>query len=102
MFGEASIGAGALVLIDDQAATNLTVTVANETPRFSGTVHLEAQVADASLIEAYRIRCKPESAELDRLLVHFSRRRDEPVRWNLVTTESEGVADAAPIVRLPG
>ena len=34
-------------------------------------------------------------------LVHFSRRRDEPIRWNLVTTEGVGAADAAALAAAP-
>ena len=85
-----SIADGTLAFVDDEAAADMTVTMANEIPRFSGAVHLDAQLSDTTLVEAYRIACKPESAELDRLLVHFTRRRDEPVRWNLVTPDSEG------------
>lgn len=88
LLGGGSIGEGTLLFVDDEAADDLAVRLANDTPRFSGTVRLDAQITDASLVEAYRIRCKPESAELDRLLVHFSRRREEPMRWTLVDSDS--------------
>lgn len=35
------------------------------------------------------------------MLVHFSRRRDEPIRWNLVAAEGVGTADAATLAAVP-
>ena len=92
---------GALVFAnDDEAARGLDRHGGDgNTPFYAGSVHLDAQVADSTLIESYRLRCKPESAELDRLLVHFSRRRDEPIRWNLATAETAGTGDAASLYR---
>ena len=95
LLGGGPIADGTLSFVDDEAAQDLTVTIANEVPRFSGSVHLDAQVSDTALVETYRIRCQPESAELDRLLVHFSRRRDEPIRWSLVTPDNEGTTGNA-------
>ena len=44
------------------------------------------------LQEEYRLQCKPESAGLQRVLVHFSQRRDAPLRWTLVGAEDEPLA----------
>ncbi len=87
-------GNESLVFVNDDAATqNLAIHFGNAAPQFSGTVRLDACVADNVLVESYRIRCRTESGELDHLLVQFSQRRDEPPRWNwlpMTGSESEG------------
>ena len=77
------------MFVDDEAAQDMTVKLANETPRFSGSVHLDVKWRNA--------RCRIVSDSLQARIGgvgpaagSFSRRRDEPIRWNLVTAEADG------------
>ena len=101
LLGGAPIADGTFVFVDDEIGEGLTVAVATETPRFSGAVHLDAQVADSTLVESYRLRCKPESAELGSIacsLLAPPRRadslesRDDGRRWTRRRRSSRGRA----------
>jgi hypothetical protein len=82
-------GGSALVL--DDAAVGLAVALDSETPRFSGEVQQVVKVTDRMLTESYVFHCTPESAELDRLLIHFSRARAEPLHWRLAPSGAKEI-----------
>ncbi len=64
-------------------ATNLQARLTPRRPRFMATVEVEARVAGGTFDERYRVRCQPELARLDRVVVWLSRQREEPLNWAL-------------------
>lgn len=72
-----------LLFVEDLGATSLRLTVENRLPRYSATIRVKATVADGALYESYSLRCVPDSGEIDRVRVHFSHRREKPMRWSL-------------------
>jgi len=52
--------------------------------RYTAEIKVEARVSAGSLIESYVLRCLPVEAALERVVIHFTRARDEPPRWHLV------------------
>ncbi len=75
---------GSLLLEEDAGAGGLRVSLTGRKPGYSATVRVEANVSDHSLTESYWMRCVPEAGRrVDRVLVRFSRRRPDPLRWSL-------------------
>ncbi len=72
-----------LVFEDNANAAKLRITLQPQSPSYSGTVRVEAGVVDGQLREKYAFHCVPQSARVDRVLVHFSHRRDTPPQWTL-------------------
>ena len=52
-------------------------------PAFSATIRAEATLARDMFQESYWLRCQPESTPVERVLVHFSRERSVPLRWEM-------------------
>jgi hypothetical protein len=52
-------------------------------PAFSATIRAEATLARDMFQESYSLRCVPESAAVDRVMVHFSRQRSVAPRWEM-------------------
>ncbi|HJT31499.1 MAG TPA: hypothetical protein VJ783_05565 [Pirellulales bacterium] len=50
-------------------------------PRYTAELFVDALLTEGKLRENYLIRCKPEGARLDRVLVHFAQSRPTPPRW---------------------
>ncbi|HEV2971624.1 MAG TPA: hypothetical protein VGY55_16730 [Pirellulales bacterium] len=75
---------GGTVFVADRGAAALAVKVGKETPKHSGEIHILLKVADDSLTESYTLTCAPQSAAIDRLLVHFSLARSEALRWTML------------------
>ncbi|HEX5443534.1 MAG TPA: hypothetical protein VFW87_06885, partial [Pirellulales bacterium] len=50
-------------------------------PRYAAEIAVDALLAETSMTERYAIRCKPDGAKLDRVLVHFSQARPAPPHW---------------------
>ncbi len=94
-------GHGGLAFVDNDSAADLQVEIGSQLPRYSGSVQIDARVEDTALVESYRLTCTPESAEVDRLLVHFSRRRGEPPRWSLAAAETESTHGRDVVPDLP-
>ncbi len=92
LVGDESAGSG---LVLDDSSADLAVALESETPRFSGEVQQVVKVADRTLSESYTFHCTPESAELDRLLIHFSRARSEPLHWRLTPSGAKENAVSA-------
>jgi hypothetical protein len=72
-----------LLFLEDPGAAGLRIALENRRPRYSGVIRVKAAVADGILYESYSLRCVPESGEIDGVRVHFSHRRDVPIRWSL-------------------
>lgn len=60
-----------------------TVSLEERPPRYAADLKVEATLTPGPLLEAYRIRCSPESAPINRCLVHFSQARAETPRWSM-------------------
>jgi len=82
---------------DDAGASAVQVGLERGKLKYEATVQAEVTVDGDLLHEDYRLQCQPESAGLQRVLVHFSQRREAPLRWTLV-----GAEDEAPSARLLG
>ena len=80
LLGAAPIG---ILYVADANAAPLTITVNRETPKYTGSIHLDLQVGDDSLQETYTLQCAPEAAAMDHVLVHFSAVRPAPLQWTI-------------------
>ena len=78
-----------VIFVDDELASSTAVALIPQTPSYSAAIHVEAEATDTHLHESYAIRCVPEAAKVDRLLVQFSHRRDVPLRWDFTPEEGE-------------
>lgn len=79
------------VFVDDAQASGVRVALEPQRPSYSATIQVDAAAADAMLVESYVLRCCPEGARVDRLLVHFSQPRDIPLRWSFGNEEQDQV-----------
>lgn len=61
-------------------------------PSYTATIRVEALVEPGRLTETYHLRCLPESASLDRVLVRIVPARSVPLRWSMVGGESESLS----------
>ena len=77
-------------------AASLQAVLEKQKPSYAAVIGVKATVAEATLTESYSIRCTPEAARVDRLLVQFSPPRPEAIRWTL------GGGDAEPLAGAPG
>ena len=99
---KALLGDGAaLAFVVDDAAADATLTIASQTPRFSGNVEFELRVHGHQLEEAYALRCSPVAAAVDRLLVQFSRERNEALQWSIDDAADRSTAIQAAEVAAP-
>lgn len=76
---------------DDAGAAGVQITVESRKLQYEAAIRIEATVDPAGLQEDYYLQCKPESSGLQRVLVHFSQRRETPLRWTLVGGDSESL-----------
>ena len=74
---------GALLFADDEGTQALQVTLRRQTPRVATENYVSLRLEDGRQEEAYRIVCTPESTAIERLQVHISRRRKEPLIWSV-------------------
>jgi len=79
------------VFVDDAQAAGLRVALEPQKPSYSATIQVDAAATDGILGESYVIRCCPEGARVDRLLVQFSQPRDIPLRWTFGSEEQDQV-----------
>ena len=87
---------GELLFHDDAGTGGLQISLENRKPAFHAAIVAEAGVGNGVCQESYRIVCTPRrSTQLDRVVVHFSRRREVPLRWSLAG-ESETQFTARP------
>ncbi len=98
----ALLGDGAaLAFIVDDATAAATLTIASQTPRFSANVEIDLRVHGGRLEEAYSLSCTPVAAAVDRLLVQFSRERNEALRWSIDDAADRSTANPASGVEPP-
>lgn len=64
-------------------AAGLRVGLERPGPLYSASVQVEATLGSGLLAESYRIRCIPAATTVDRLVVHFSFKRPDPLDWML-------------------
>jgi len=83
---------GGLYFADDEGAQALQVRLRQQTPRIATENYVSVRFEEDRQEESYRIVCSPESTAIERLNVHFSQSREEPLSW----TMGEGATD--PIV----
>lgn len=76
-------GADRIVLVDDRRADSLRLTLISERPRYTTDVEMTAHLDAAALLESYRLLVRPQSSPVGRLLVHFSKGREETLQWSL-------------------
>ncbi|MBN2473676.1 MAG: hypothetical protein JXB62_03635 [Pirellulales bacterium] len=74
---------GELLTLNDASAAGLRVSLESQKPTYGGELRVEAGVGDGFFRENYTLRCLPKSARVDRVLVHFSHRREVPPRFTL-------------------
>jgi hypothetical protein len=70
-----------LLFVLDEGADDLKLRLLQEKPRFSAAVQARALVGNDELTESYRLHISPESGELDKLRVYFSRGREAGFTW---------------------
>jgi len=80
-----------LVFLDDAQAASLRVALEPQKPSYTAEVQVEATATDAGWVESYVVRCTPEAARVDRLLVRFSRQRPVPLRWSFGAEDQEQI-----------
>jgi hypothetical protein len=64
-----------------RAALGWSAFLDEQPPRYAAQLKVEATLTPGLLVESYLIRCRPESAPIERCLVHFTQARPEPPRW---------------------
>ena len=72
-----------LLFEHDTGVGGLRVSLEKRRPRYTAELRVEATVAEGSLLESYRLRCHPDAARVDRVLVRFSHTRPAPPHWTL-------------------
>jgi hypothetical protein len=82
-----------MVFVDDAGAAGLSAALQRRRPAYHATIAVEATLSGKLLEESYWVRCVPQSARVERLLVYFSARREAPVQWKL-GSQGEAALDA--------
>ncbi len=67
----------------DAGAGALRVSLIGREAKLSGTIHIDAAVGEGALRETCRLRCLPQSAGVERVLVQFFPRRQTAPRWTI-------------------
>ncbi|MBM4091889.1 MAG: hypothetical protein FJ276_21035, partial [Planctomycetes bacterium] len=75
--------AGGIVFVDNQRAASLAIHVVREEPAYAATCFADVAWDGAAVAEQYRIVCRPESAPVDRVLIHLSQQRPDDMQWSL-------------------
>lgn len=72
-----------LVFLDDANAVGLTIGLERRRPGYAASIAVEAMVRGSLLEETYNVRCVPQAAPVERLVVHLSSYRESPLRWSI-------------------
>ena len=72
-----------LLFVHDRQAERLRFSLHRQSPRYTSQIHVEATVTGDTLVETHRIACVPESARIERVLVHFLLRSESDLRWTV-------------------
>jgi hypothetical protein len=79
---------GELLFRDDGDAAGLRLSLESRRPTYSATTRVEAVVGETTLAENYTFSCTPsKTAPVDRLVVHFSRHREVPLKWSILNMD---------------
>ena len=70
---------------NNAAAREVEIFLEPQKPDYAAAISVDATVSDTSLVESYSLRCVPQKARVERLLVEFSESRPVPLRWTLGT-----------------
>jgi len=80
---------GMLLSLDDRFA-QATLRVERPRPSYAADIHVDAAVQRDRLTETVTIQCTPDTARVERLLIHFSQSREVPLEWNLAGGNNSG------------
>ena len=73
-----------MLLRDETGASALRLSLTSRGPAYAADIRLNAVLAKGTLEESYRFLCTPAAAKpIDRLVVHFSGRREAPLIWSV-------------------
>jgi len=61
------------------------IAVVRQQPLFHGAIEVDVELTRRGIAESYAIRCVPESGPINRVVVAFSHRREEPLVWTSLT-----------------
>lgn len=81
-----------LLFQDGPGADRLQLSLENERASYSADALVDAVVDGDSLTEEYRIRCRPESSRVARVLIHLSQARKPELAWSILGQEERGTA----------
>lgn len=70
------------VILIEPTANQATVSLERVKPTFAGNIRVDAAVQGNTLTETYAIECTPQG-RVERLLIHFSDKRESPLEWSL-------------------
>ncbi len=87
---------GCLLLENHLQTEDVRVRLAQQQASYTGTIRVEASVSDGRLDETYWLRCVPQASGVERIVVHFSQRREVSPQWTLGTEGAEQLT-AAPL-----
>jgi hypothetical protein len=75
---------GDMLLRDNGGSSSVRFTLTSRKPTLSADIRLEAVVSQGVLEENYTFSCAPvKTAPIDRLIVHLTGHRSNPLRWSL-------------------
>ncbi|MBW3595986.1 MAG: hypothetical protein KY475_01780 [Planctomycetes bacterium] len=81
-----------VVFQDTGVSGGVRIFLTRATPNFSAEIAMTASADEAAVREEYRIRVAPTSSRVEEVRVHFSRRRDSEVAWEMVDAPEQSVA----------
>jgi len=81
-----------LVFRHDARAAGLQIAILPQRPSYTAELRVEAAVSGTALRESYVLRCVPQGASVERVLVHFAPRRDVPPRFSLATENDQALS----------
>jgi hypothetical protein len=74
---------GDLLFLDDAGAAGAEIAATPQKPAYSCDILVTANVSKDRLQENYVLRCVPEAARVDRVMIQLSQSRDAPPQWTL-------------------
>lgn len=80
------------MIFADNAAAEAEVLVESRRPEYSATLRTEIEAEDGRLLESWSLRCTPESAQVERILVQFSEKCDITPHWKMAGAEGVELA----------
>ncbi len=75
---------------EDEQFVRSRVSVSRRRPSYSADIHIDAALQNEALTETFTILCTPDASRIERLLIHFSQPRTEPLEWRLAGGNNSG------------